>query len=78
MVTLRRAAGLSQQALAERARCSISLVALFERGYTPKRSATLARVLAVLAAESDSQPTDRQLSPEEAPSRWRPSGTRAS
>lgn len=48
---LRRAAGLSQQALAERAKCSISAVALFERGYVPRSSATLERVLAVLAAE---------------------------
>jgi transcriptional regulator with XRE-family HTH domain len=47
----RRAAGLSQQALAERAKCSISTIALFERGYTPKRSATLDRVLAILGAE---------------------------
>ena len=49
---LRKAAGLSQQALAERAKCSISAVALFERGYAPRRSATLKRVLAVLARES--------------------------
>lgn len=51
---LRRAAGLSQQALAERAKCSISTVALFERGYTPKRSATLDRVLAILSTEDAS------------------------
>jgi transcriptional regulator with XRE-family HTH domain len=49
---LRKAAGLSQQALAERAKCSISTVALFERGYAPRRSATLKRVLAVLAQEN--------------------------
>ena len=55
MVELRRAAGLSQQALAERVRCSVSLVALFERGYAPTRSVTLVRVLAVLAAESGGQ-----------------------
>lgn len=48
---LRKAAGLSQQALAEQAKCSISAVALFERGYAPRRSATLDRVLAVLAKE---------------------------
>jgi transcriptional regulator with XRE-family HTH domain len=49
---LRKAVGLSQQALAERAKCSISAVALFERGYAPRRSPTLDRVLAVLARES--------------------------
>jgi transcriptional regulator with XRE-family HTH domain len=51
---LRRAAGLSQQQLAERAKCSLSTVALFERGYTPKRSATLVRLLDVLVVESRS------------------------
>lgn len=51
---LRKAAGLSQQALAERAKCSISTVALFERGYSPRRSVTLARLLAVLAGEGES------------------------
>ncbi len=47
---LRRAAGLSQQELAERARCSFSSVRLMESGYRPSggRSAVLERVLAVL------------------------------
>jgi transcriptional regulator with XRE-family HTH domain len=48
---MRHAAGLSQQALAARAECSISAVALFERGYAPKRSAVLDRVLAALTGE---------------------------
>jgi transcriptional regulator with XRE-family HTH domain len=50
---LRTAAGLSQQSLAERANCSISTVALLERGYVPKRSATLTRLLAVLGSENE-------------------------
>jgi transcriptional regulator with XRE-family HTH domain len=50
---LRDAAGLSQQALAERAECAISTVALLERGYLPKRSSALARVLAVLTVERE-------------------------
>lgn len=53
LLALRRAAGLSQQALAERAKCSISSVVLFERGYAPPRSGTLARVLAVLTGEAE-------------------------
>ncbi len=44
----RRAAGLSQQRLAELAGCSVSAVRLFERGYQPSPSAVLTRVEAVL------------------------------
>jgi transcriptional regulator with XRE-family HTH domain len=44
----RLAAGLSQQDLAQRAHCSLSVVRLFDRGYTPEHSATLARVEHVL------------------------------
>jgi transcriptional regulator with XRE-family HTH domain len=50
---LRATAGLSQQGLAQRAECSISTVALLERGYAPKQSGALARVLAVLTAGRD-------------------------
>lgn len=44
----RISAGLSQQALAERAGCSISMVQFLERGLTPKSSEVLTRILAVL------------------------------
>jgi transcriptional regulator with XRE-family HTH domain len=48
---MRRAAGLSQQRLAELADCSLAAVALFERGYQPDTSAVLPRILAVLNDE---------------------------
>jgi transcriptional regulator with XRE-family HTH domain len=44
----RRMAGLSQQALAERAHCSMSYVALLEKGFTPISSLVLERIVAVL------------------------------
>ena len=44
----RLAAGVSQQDLAQRAGCSLSAVRLFESGYAPEHSATLARVERVL------------------------------
>ncbi len=40
----RRAAGLSQQALAERAVCSVSMVRLVESGYEPDGSLVLPRI----------------------------------
>jgi transcriptional regulator with XRE-family HTH domain len=46
----RLAAGLSQLDLAQRAGCSWSTIRLFDRGYEPAHSETLARVLAVLDA----------------------------
>ncbi len=49
----RREAGLSQQALAERAHCSLSMVRLFERGYEPESGEVLDRVLAVLSPDAD-------------------------
>jgi transcriptional regulator with XRE-family HTH domain len=51
---LRRAAGLSQQELAERTHCSIAIVRLLESGYQPKHSDVLPRLVAVL--ESDTAP----------------------
>ncbi len=48
---LRRAAGFSQQRVAELAECSINMVGLFERGYAPASSQVLGRVTAVLNAE---------------------------
>jgi transcriptional regulator with XRE-family HTH domain len=50
--TQRRAAGLSQQKVAELAHCSLATVALFERGYRPTRSAVLPRIVQVLANQS--------------------------
>jgi predicted transcriptional regulator len=50
----RRRAGISQQALAQLAACSVSIVRLLERGYAPPESPTrdrIARVLAELDAE---------------------------
>jgi predicted transcriptional regulator len=55
----RLAAGLSQLDLAQRAGCSWSTIRLFDRGYEPAHSETLARVLAVLEqVESDPRPSD--------------------
>ena len=45
---LRRAAGLSQQRVAELAGCSIGMIGLLERGYAPASSRVLDRVAAVL------------------------------
>jgi transcriptional regulator with XRE-family HTH domain len=41
--------GLSQQALAERAGCSIGMVRLLEQGLQPSQSEVLARIETVLA-----------------------------
>lgn len=51
---LRRAAGLSQQELAERAHCSIAIVRLLEGGYQPKHSDVLPRLVAILESKSAS------------------------
>lgn len=52
----RRRLGFTRQRLAEEARCSLSHVALFEKGYRPQTSAVLPRLLAVLeAAENESR-----------------------
>lgn len=48
----RRAAGLSQQALAQKAECSIGYVRVLERGYLPgKRSPTLSRIIRTLEGD---------------------------
>lgn len=47
----REAAGLTQQALAAEARCSLAIVALYEAGYRPATSVVLPRLLAVLDEE---------------------------
>jgi len=53
----REAAGLSRQALATRADCSIAAVAVFEHGYEPERSDVLPRLWAVLdALDNDDGP----------------------
>lgn len=55
----RIAAGLSQQALATRADCSVAMVRLLERGYAPEGSAVLVRVLDavnVTLAQNDASP----------------------
>lgn len=44
----RRAAGMSQQRLAELAHCSVSYVRLLERGFAPASSDVLPRVLDAL------------------------------
>lgn len=44
----RRAAGLSQQDLAQRAGCSISYVRVLEQGFAPDRSDVLPRILNAL------------------------------
>lgn len=46
---LRRANGLSQEALARRADCSTKMVALLEGGYLPGRSAVLVRIASALS-----------------------------
>lgn len=51
----RLAVGLSQQRLAELARCSINAVRLFERGYDPARSPVRERVVAVLTGPTTSE-----------------------
>ncbi len=50
---LRRTAALSQQQVAVRAECSIGYVRLLERGFEPRRSDVLPRVLAVLHNGAD-------------------------
>ena len=51
----RHAAGLSQQALASRAGCSIGYVAVLEKGYVPAQSNVLPRLLAALAGDDGEQ-----------------------
>ncbi len=51
----RHAAGLSQQALASRACCSVGYVAVLEKGYAPARSNVLPRLLAALAGDDGEQ-----------------------
>lgn len=44
----RKAIGLSQQTVAERARCSLAMVSLLERGYRPGESEVAERINRVL------------------------------
>lgn len=53
---LRKAANLSQEALAREAGCSTASVKLFENGYAPNRSEVLPRILRVL---NDHDPGDK-------------------
>ena len=50
---LRRQAGISQQRLAELAKCSVAMVQLLEGGYEPAESRVLERIASVL---NDSDP----------------------
>lgn len=52
---LRRAAGLSQQRVAERAGCSLSMIRILESGYVPEHSDVLPRVLAALIDPSTTE-----------------------
>lgn len=56
--TLRRAIGLTQQALAHRAACSIGMVRMLEAGAMPHRSQVLPRVIAAL---TDVEVPDKDL-----------------
>jgi transcriptional regulator with XRE-family HTH domain len=56
---VRRAAGISQEALAQCAGCSLSMVRLLESGYRPDASNVLDRVLSVLAQKAETEPGDR-------------------
>jgi predicted transcriptional regulator len=47
----RNAVGLTQQRLAELARCSLAHLQLLERGYEPSRSRVRERIFAVLAEQ---------------------------
>lgn len=49
----RRAAGLSQQELAQRAGCSIAYLRLLERGFAPDRSTVLPRIVHALDPDSE-------------------------
>jgi transcriptional regulator with XRE-family HTH domain len=53
----RKAAGLSQQRLAELAGCSLTFVRVLEAGYEPATSAVLPRILAVLDGSTTSNGT---------------------
>ncbi len=53
----RKAAGLSQQRLAELAGCSLTFVRVLEAGYEPATSAVLPRILAVLDGSTTSEAT---------------------
>lgn len=56
--TARLAAGLSQQALAEKADCSIHTVRVYERGYVPHESEVLGRIWAVLELAEPTPPEE--------------------
>lgn len=49
----RREAGLSQQALAAQAGCSIAMVRLLESGYLPSSGSVIERITAALVANRE-------------------------
>ena len=53
---LRERAGVSRQRLGELAGCSYSTITVFERGYRPDRSPTLARIVSVLHILNERRP----------------------
>ena len=52
----RRAAGLSQEAIARLVPCSTNTIRLFEKGYAPPRSVVRERLLTVLDALAEAPP----------------------
>jgi transcriptional regulator with XRE-family HTH domain len=52
----RRAAGLSQERLAQLAGCSVSMVRLLESGYRPESSHVLDRIAAALSPNNSGSP----------------------
>lgn len=58
----RRRKGLTQEQLADRAGCSIDYVRLLDRGYVPRYSDVLPRVLSVLNADGSALFVRRQAS----------------
>lgn len=59
---LRRAAGMSQQRLAELAGCSVSMVRVLESGYEPERSDVLPRLVAALATTREAPAANQGFS----------------
>lgn len=57
----RRAAGLTQQTLAERAGCSISYVRLIEQGFAPTSSDVLPRIADALTKENEARAANADL-----------------
>lgn len=57
----RKAAGLTQQALATRAGCSLAYVTVLENGYTPRGSNVLPRILRVIQEAERDERAQRTL-----------------